>query len=164
MRVHPHVGDGAVGADPTNTADLSVASASVGPTTHAAGMAGMSALTANAVADGAVETWESVAAALAPIIGPSAVTALYRRCLVSAGDKRAWLPPVTAADSPANDWPALHACLSRRTAIEAAEACTSLFVTFRDLLGSLLGPSLTEQLLRPVSAHPPTGSAVQDIP
>ena len=135
MRVHPPVGDGAVGADPANT-----------------------------VADDAVATWESVAAALAPIIGRSAVTALYLRCLVSVGDKRAWLPPVTAADSPANDWPALHACLSRRTAIEAAEACTSLFVTFRDLLGSLLGPSLTEQLLRPVSALPPTGSAVQDIP
>jgi hypothetical protein len=119
-------------------------------------------LTARIVADGAVETWKSVAAALGPIIGQSAVTVLYRRCLVSVGVKRAWLPPVTADDSPANDWSVLHASLSRQTANEAAEACTSLFVTFRDLLGSLLGPSLAEQLLGPVSALLPTGSAAQD--
>jgi len=164
MRVHPPVCDGTVGAGPAKATDLPVGSAGAGQATHAPGMAARSALTANTVADGAVATWESVAVALAPIIGQSAVTALYRRCLVSAGDKRTWLPPVAAADSPTSDWPALHACLSRRTAIEAAEACTFLFVTFRDLLGSLLGPLLTEQLLRPVSALPPTGSAVQDIP
>jgi hypothetical protein len=114
------------------------------------------------VADAAVVGWSAVAEALVPIIGQSSVTMLYRRCLVSVGIDRTWLPGVTAVDLPENDWTVLHASLSRQTAKEACEACESLFVAFSDLLGSLIGPSLTEQLLHPVSAHPPTRSAEQD--
>jgi hypothetical protein len=69
---------------------------------------------------------------------------------------------VTAADLPENDWAVLHASVSRQPTREASEACASLFIAFRDLLVSLIGPSLTEQLLRPVSAHTPNGSAEQD--
>jgi hypothetical protein len=120
------------------------------------------ASTARATADAAVVGWNTVAETLVPIIGQSSVTVLYRRCLVSVGATRTWLPAVTAADLPQNDWTVLHASVSRQTANEASEACTALFATFRDLLGSLIGPSLTEQLLQPVSALPSTGSAEQD--
>ena len=120
--------------------------------------------TPRAVADAAVVQWNAVAQALAPIIGPSSVTMLYRRCLVSVGLTRPWLPAVTAADLPQNDWGVLHSSVSRQTANEASDACMALFATFRDLLGSLIGPSLTEQLLQPVSALPSTGSAEQDTP
>ena len=118
--------------------------------------------TTRAIADAAVAAWKAVAEALVPIIGQSSVTVLYRRCLVSVGATRTWLPAVTAADPPQNDWTVLHASVSRQTAIEASEACTALFAAFRDLLGSLIGPSLTEQLLQPVSALPSTGRAEQD--
>ena len=132
------------------------------PAADLADLAGSPAPTARAVADAAVVGWKAVAEALVPIIGQSSVTVLYRRCLVSVGVDRTWLPAVTAADLPENDWTVLHASVSRQTAKEASEACAWLFVAFRDLLGSLIGPSLTEQLLRPVSALPPTGSAEQD--
>lgn len=118
--------------------------------------------TAREVADAAVLRWTAVAQALAPIIGQSSVTMLYRRCLASVGVDRSWLPPVTAADLPESDWAVLHASVSRQTAKEAAEACDSLFVAFTALLGSLIGQSLTAQLLSPVSFPPPTGSAEQD--
>ena len=118
--------------------------------------------TARAVADDAVEEWNAVAQTLAPIIGRSSVIVLYRRCLVSVGMNRTWLPSVTSSDPPDNDWAVLHASVSRQTAGEAAEACESLFVAFSDLLGSLIGRSLTEQLMPPVSALPPTGGAEQD--
>jgi len=120
------------------------------------------ASTARAVADAAVVGWKAVAEALVPIIGRSSVTVLYRRCLVSVGIDRTWLPAATAADLPENDWAALHASVSRQSPKEASEACAALFVAFRGLLSSLIGPTLTEQLLHPVSALPPTGSAEQD--
>ena len=117
---------------------------------------------ARAVADATVAGWSAVAQALVPILGQSSVTVLYRRCLISAGLEHTWLPSVAAADLPQNDWKVLHASVSRQTPEDASEACDSLFVSFRGLLGSLIGPSLTEQLLRPASAHPSTGSADQD--
>ena len=125
-------------------------------------MAELPISTARAVADAAVAEWSAIAQALVPLIGQSSVTVLYRRCLVSVGAERTWLPTVGAADLPANDWTALHASVSRRTATEAAETCRLLVVAFGDLLGSLIGPSLTEQLLRPASALPSHGSAEPD--
>jgi hypothetical protein len=118
--------------------------------------------TTRAIADAAVVGWNAVAQALVPIIGQSSVTVLYRRCLVSVRITRRWLPAVTAADLPQNDWAMLHASVSRQPANEAAEACTALFAALRDLLDSLIGPSLTGQLLPPVSALTSTGSAGQD--
>jgi len=115
------------------------------------------------VADAAVVQWNAVARALVPIIGQSSVTMLYRRCLACVGIDRTWLPALTAADLPENDWTVLHASLSRQTPKEATAACSSLFVAFCHRLGSLIGPSLTEQFLRPVSAILPRGSAEQDI-
>jgi hypothetical protein len=118
--------------------------------------------TTRAKADAAVAAWKAVAQALVPIIGQSSVTVLYRRCLVCVGVTHTWLPAVTAADLPQNDWAVLHASVSRQAPKEAFDACTALFDAFRELLGSLIGPSLTEQLLQPVSALPSTGRAEQD--
>lgn len=130
----------------------------------AASAAGSPTPTARAVADAAVVGWNAVAQALVPIIGRSSVTVLFRRCLVSVGVNRTWLPSITAADLPENDWTVLRASVSRQTAAEASDACASLFMSFQNLLGSLIGPSLTEQLLHPVSAFLPNGSAEQDTP
>ena len=119
------------------------------------------ASTAREVADAAVVAWSAVAERLVPVIGQSSVTTLYRRCLVSVGVERTWLPSGSANDQPADDLLVLHAAVSRQTVDTASEACMALSMEFRDLLGSLIGPSLTEQLLHPVSALPSTGSADQ---
>ena len=125
-------------------------------------MAESSRSTARAVADAAVAEWTAIAEALGPVVGASSVTALYRRCLVSVSVARPWLRPAASGDLAADDWMALHASVSRQAPKEAAETCEALVVAFRALLGSLIGPSLTEQLLRPVSALPLPGSAEQD--
>lgn len=118
--------------------------------------------TAREVADTAVGAWNAVAELLAPVIGQSSVSTLYRRCLVSVRVDQTWLPSASANDPPADDWLVLHAAVSRQTVDTASEACMALSMEFHDLLGSLIGPSLTEQLLHPVSALPSTGSADQD--
>ncbi len=114
------------------------------------------------MADAAVAEWRAVAEALAPTIGRSSVTALYRRCLLAVAVERTWLPNGAIDDPYADDWRMLHAALSHQTLDAASDACTALSLEFRDLLGSLIGPSLTEQLMRPVSALPSTISADQD--
>ncbi len=154
--------EGAGKADRGKPVGSSLAPPAIGGTPVAQGLGGAPASTACTVADGAVVAWKEVAEALVPIVGRSSVTVLYRRCLVSVGIDRTWLPSVTAADLPEDDWTVLHAAVSRQTAKEASEACASLFVAFQDLLGSLIGPALTEQLLHPVSALSSTGSAAQD--
>jgi hypothetical protein len=162
MKVPPVSAEGA-GA-PDHGRDLGRGALALGAsqTDDPAQPGGSPVATARATADAAVVGWKAVAHALVPIIGSTSVTALYRRCLVSVGVDHTWLPSVTAADLPDNDWTVLHASMSRQTAEQAAQACASLFVSFQELLGSLIGPSLTEQLLHPVSAPPFHGSAEQD--
>ena len=118
--------------------------------------------TAQAVSDHTIAAWKSTAAALSPIIGSSSVSELYRRCLTSLGAAHAWLPSVSYAKTPESDWAALHASLSDRTPQEAAEVSAALFAAFDDLLASLIGPSLTAQLLHAVSALTQTCSTEQD--
>jgi len=90
------------------------------------------------------------------------VSVLYRRCLAGARTDRTWLPAAGVADPPTADWAALHAALSRQTPVAAHEASAALSGAFRDLLGSLIGPALTQQLLHPAPALPTSGSSAQD--
>ena len=72
------------------------------PSFDAAGLAVSPVPKARQVADAAVAGWNAVAEALVPIIGRSSVTDLYRRCLISVGVDRTWLPSGTASDGPSS--------------------------------------------------------------
>ncbi len=116
---------------------------------------------ANAAAARALQQWRAVDASLAPIIGRIGVRVLYRRCLVAAAVRHPWLPATTLDEATADDWAMLHATMSLQSPVEAARACAELFTSFRDLLGSLIGPSLTDRLLRPATTLEPGGPAAQ---
>ncbi|WP_325480585.1 hypothetical protein [Piscinibacter sp.] len=117
---------------------------------------------ASHIADTAVSTWRRVDAALTPIVGPRGVAALFKRSLNLA---RAAHPGLAAVDDQANEpdaYAALRGALAQQTPAAASAAHDALLLTFRDLLGKLIGAPLTERLLQPVSDSPSSGPAAQD--
>lgn len=116
------------------------------------------------VAAGAVLTWRHVAGALAPVIGELGVMALYDRSLRLAGAEFPWLLTVPKAPQMGAALDHLRQCLAAREATDAAAvaAATSAHLClFADLLAGLIGPSLSERLLRPVWGDP-AGSGIEE--
>jgi hypothetical protein len=111
------------------------------------------------VADSAMSTWREIDAALSPIIGQRGVAALLGRSLQLTMTTHAWLPQ--AATEP-DTVPALHAALLQQTAVDARAAQAALLQNFRDVLGRLIGASLTDRLLQPVLEPSSSGDAAQD--
>lgn len=132
---------------------------------------GIAAFLERAVSDGASS--EEVAAlvatnfkdihdALAPIVGQRGMAALYRRTLHLCRAGNAWLPVGAEGTASEMDVSALISVLSRQTSAEAASAGTQLLESFRALLATLIGESLTERLLRPVWATLLSGPSARD--
>jgi hypothetical protein len=94
------------------------------------------------------ETCQAVVAALTPIIGSKGAAAMYRRSLRLAGQSYSWLLSEPDGQPTADDVEALMLLLARQTSADAAAGGRLLLRTFYELLGSLIGPSLTERLLR----------------
>jgi len=107
-------------------------------------------------------TWQGFDAAMAPIIGSGGVAALYRRSLFLSHAQSPWLPGVHEGALDPVEFTELQAAIALRPAAEAQAAADALIKTFRELLAKLIGPSLTERLLRPVSAPTLHGHPVQD--
>ncbi len=118
--------------------------------------------TAEQVADTVVAIWTEIDLALHPIIGHRGVAALYSRSLILTAVAHPWLslghPGVLAAVDPT----ALKDALRLQAAAEATAGGNALFQSFQALLASLVGPSLTDRLLRPVWAHSSGASPAQD--
>lgn len=110
------------------------------------------------------QVWLEVDLALSPIIGQRGVAALMHRSLRLVGSRHPWLGQGQPAQLAEVDRAALQAALVLQTAPEALSGGLALFEAFRDLLASLVGPALTEQLLRTVWT-PSTGAPpAQDMP
>jgi hypothetical protein len=107
--------------------------------------------------DWILATWQEIAAVLSPIIGQGGVAALYRRSLHLAGQAYPWLAVMEEGVQTSINLAALKSALSQQTSADAAAGGGALLQTFHDLLATLVGPSLTEQLLRSVWATSPPG-------
>ncbi|PTT91755.1 hypothetical protein DBR42_03260 [Pelomonas sp. HMWF004] len=123
--------------------------------------AGASAQTIAAIACAA---WQRVDDALSPIVGRQGVAALFKRSLHLAQAKHPKLAAVATADTSPGDFSALHAVLASQSGADAAALNTAVLTAFRDLLYSLIGAALTEQLLTPVWAPSYTDAPAQDHP
>ncbi|WP_265942463.1 hypothetical protein [Dechloromonas sp. A34] len=110
---------------------------------------------AKAVADAAISIWHDARVRLAPVIGGQGVDVLLRRSLHLAGRT---LPCLAVAGHAGSSTEELLAALQARLAscetALAIEASDALFVTFTELLASLIGQSLAERLLAPIWAPP----------
>jgi hypothetical protein len=103
-----------------------------------------------------------IAEALTPIIGPRGVAALYKRSLHLASQTCPCLSIPNEGVPTAMDVTALTTALAGQTRAEAALAGALLLQTFYELLATLVGPSLTERLLRSVWANFLSGASAPD--
>lgn len=105
------------------------------------------------VVEAIVRAWREIDAALSPVIGRQGVAALYRRCLHIAAPTHPWLVPTQPGIADALDLAALRSALSAQSTANAAAGGAATLEEFDKLLASMVGHSLTGQLLRPVWAN-----------
>ena len=94
--------------------------------------------------------WQDIDGALTPIIGPRGVAALFHRSLHLAAQSQPLLAAIQTGTLTTMDLSALKLQLAAQTPAAAAAAAGVLLHTFHELLGTLIGASLTERLLRAV--------------
>ena len=114
------------------------------------------------ITDAIVSTWVVVEAALSPIIGRKGIAALYTRSLYLIRTHYPWLSAIHGSDA-AMDFSQLRAALARQESSKAAAAGGAHLQTLYELLGSLIGTSLTGQLLGPAWDNSFVGFAGKDI-
>lgn len=115
------------------------------------------------IADAIVVIWLEINQALHPIIGHRGVAALYNRSLKVAAREFPWLGEGHQGVLAAVDASALKASLLRQPPEVAVGGGIVLFITFHELLASLVGASLTDQLLSAVWTQPSGTPPEQDI-
>jgi hypothetical protein len=116
------------------------------------------------VADSVVALWLQIDQALHPILGHRGVAALFKRSVKHTAARFPWLGQDPQDALAVVDPSVLKAALLLQTAAEATAGVDSLFQSLRDLLTSLVGSSLTDQLLWSVWAHSPGESRDRHSP
>ena len=114
------------------------------------------------IADAIVATLQEMDAALTPIIGQQGVAALYRRSLYLCTSTHPRLAGTYESVRAAMDLTELKSVLVQQSSAEASLFGEELLKTFYELLTTLVGPSLTERLLRSVWKNSLSGTPVQD--
>ena len=99
------------------------------------------------VAELAVGFFRQAEAALAPILGRHSVGALYQRSLHLTRSEHPWLAVACGTWTQTDPLVVLKKAVSRQTLHSASAAVQALLTTFRQLLSTLIGTSLTTQLL-----------------
>ena len=117
---------------------------------------------ARGIAQRASSTWRHFDTVLSPIIGHGGVAALYRRSLFLVRADRPWLPGAHNGALDPVEFSELESAIGGQTTHDAKVATEALVNNFRELLSDLVGPALTERLLRPVPSLTSHGDTVQD--
>lgn len=92
-------------------------------------------------------TLEEIRAVLTPILGPVAVTALYRRCLHLCAAKHPCFESIHKNENVSMIASSVSAMLAQLRSTDDVQLGDVLINTFYRLLASLIGPPLTEQLV-----------------
>lgn len=116
------------------------------------------------IAESIAVSCRAIETSLSPIIGWRGVAALYKRGVHLTARPHTWLVGAQDGVPDSMDIAILTSLLAEQTGAEAAAAGAFLLQTFHDLLGTLVGPSLTEQLLRSVWATFLICPTAEDIP
>lgn len=102
---------------------------------------------ADQLADALALTLEDIRAVITPILGPLAVTALYRRCLHLCAAKHPCFESLHKNEDCSMNPSSVRAMLAQLSNTDDLQLGDELINTFYTLLASLIGPSLTEQLM-----------------
>ena len=100
--------------------------------------------------------------ALSPIIGVRGVAALYGRTIFVTSRMHSWLGNAPEGVQSSMDLDSLHTAISAQPRAVGIEGGSALFTAFHELLVSMVGAVLTEQLLRDVLTSSSSGHAAQD--
>ncbi len=95
-----------------------------------------------------------IGAALTPIIGPRGVAALYKRSVFLSAQAHPALLGLQEKVNAEMDLSPLMAALATLDEAEATLVGGALLIAFYELISSLVGPSLTERLLRSLWDRP----------
>lgn len=101
------------------------------------------------VARGEHARWFDIDAVLSPIIGGRSMMGLYKRSLSLTRSAHPLLSVVYYGPLVVGDYTTLRQLLAVQPAAIAMATNEALLKTFNDLLGTLVGSSLTERLLSP---------------
>ena len=115
------------------------------------------------VADAVVAIWAEIDDTLTPIIGPQGVVALFKRSLYLTAAVHPWLDAQHEGTRTFMDPAALKALLAQQSSALAATGGNAFLQTFQELLASLVGSSLSEQLLSSVWATSSSDPTAKDI-
>ncbi|ACU90321.1 hypothetical protein Dbac_2239 [Desulfomicrobium baculatum DSM 4028] len=103
-----------------------------------------------AIAKATSETWLLMSAQLTPVIGGNGVEAILKRSVHLTSVVFPWMT-IPDAQMDIDSLPVrINALLAGREPVAAAQASSSLLITFTELLATLIGNSLTRRLLDPV--------------
>lgn len=103
---------------------------------------------ATRLASAIVSTWIHIESVLMPVVGKRGFAALYARSLHMACAGHDWLTPADeAADDTVMNLTLLKTALLQQDSASAATGGGAHLQAFYELLGSLIGPSLTERML-----------------
>jgi hypothetical protein len=102
------------------------------------------------IADAIVAIWREIDAALIPVIGHRGTAALYKRSLYLTAAAHPYLGGMHEGVHTAADPASLASVLAQQSSTVAAAGGAAFLQTFHELLATLVGPSLTERLLRSV--------------
>jgi hypothetical protein len=105
-------------------------------------------------ADALIAVWQDIAAALHSIIGRQGIAALYDRSVSLTSKKHPWLAVSRAGTDNSVDSEALRSVVAQQSASDAAAGASEFLQTFYDVLISLIGGALCEQLLLPIREVP----------
>jgi hypothetical protein len=99
------------------------------------------------IADATIAVWYDITTALKAIIGQQGVAALYDRSVALTARTYPWLTSSRAGDEHSVELDGLQSVIARQSNEDAAAGSSELLQTFYDVLVSLIGPELCEQLL-----------------
>lgn len=114
------------------------------------------------IADAVFTIWAEIDDALTPIIGPQGVVALFKRSLHLTAAVHPWLDAQREGTQAFMDPAALKALLAQQSSALATTGGNAFLHTFYELLASLVGSSLTEQLLSSVWATASSDPTAKD--
>jgi hypothetical protein len=115
------------------------------------------------IAEAVATVWLEIDRVLHPIIGHKGVAALYGRSLNLTVHAFPWLGVGRNGVLATLDASAITTAVAQQAPADAAIGACALFQSFRDVLVSLIGPVLTDQLLGAIWTPPAPSHPHQDI-
>jgi hypothetical protein len=119
-------------------------------------------LNAERISDAFVSVCGRIDTLLCPVFGQRGAAALYKRSLYLAGRTHEWLADSAQSFDPPVEFAVLRSLIAEQRNEAAYAGASAYLQSLYDLLAGMVGPSLTEQLLRPLWADATTDSPIQD--